>query len=99
MSLIAEILKASATKATSVVVDAQTRITLGVGDLLKLPQGNNVQTLRQGNDLVVLIDNGDGLPPDRVVVQGFFAPGSLGMVQIGEDGAAEMITPRSEVAQ
>ena len=99
MSLIAEILKASATKATTVVVDAQTRITLGVGDLLKLPQGTNVQTLRQGTDLVVIIDNGDGLPPDRVVVQGFFAAGSLGMVQIGEDGAAEMVTPRSEVAQ
>jgi UDP-3-O-acyl-N-acetylglucosamine deacetylase len=99
MSLIAEILKASATKATSVVVDAQTRITLGVGDLLKLPQGTNVQTLRQGTDLVVIIDNGDGLPPDRVVVQGFFAAGSLGMVQIGEDGAAEMVTPRSDVAQ
>jgi hypothetical protein len=47
MSLIAELLKANAANATALVLNAQSRITLGVGDLLKLPQGDAVQVLRQ----------------------------------------------------
>lgn len=99
MSLIAELLKANAANATALVLNAQSRLTLGVGDLLKLPQGDAVQVQRLGADLVVLLDAGDGAAPERIVVQGFFAAGSLGMVQIGPDGGAQMLTPRSPVAQ
>lgn len=99
MSLIAELLKANAVNTNALVLNAQSRIKLGVGDLLRLPQGDQVQVIRQGMDLVVVMDTGEGKPPERIVVEGFFAAGSLGMVQVGPDGAAEMVTPRSLVAQ
>ena len=83
MSLIVELLKANAANATALVLNAQSRLTLGVGDLLKLPQGDAMQVVRQGADLVLLLDAGDGSPVERIVVQGFFAAGSLGLVQIG----------------
>jgi hypothetical protein len=98
MSLIVELLKANAANATALVLNAQSRLTLGVGDLLKLPQGDAMQVVRQGADLVLLLDAGDGSPVERIVVQGFFAAGSLGLVQIGSDGGAQMLTPRSAIA-
>ena len=99
MKLIAELLKASATHSSQLVLSDQTQIKLEVGDLLKLPSGDGFKTSRLGMDLIVLVDTGNGDLPDRIVVKGFFAPGSLALVQIGADGAAEMITSQSVVAQ
>lgn len=100
MSLVLELLKSGAVKANAIVVNpGQTapEVRLSPGDLLKLPAGEGVQTLRQGQDLVILIDALDGQPPQRVLVRGFFAANALGMVQVGDDGNATMITPRSLV--
>ena len=98
MSLLAELLAANAVTPSQLVLGRENALKLATGDLLKLPRGQGTQVLRQGQDLVVLVDVGNNRTPERVLVVDFFAPGSLGLVQIGSDGSADMVTPRSDVA-
>lgn len=72
-------------------------IRLAAGDMLKLPQ--DAQVLRQGTDLLILLPpEVAGDAPVQVVVSGFFDAGALGLVQVGADGAATMLSARSEVS-
>ena len=68
MSLIAELLKANSAKPSQLVLNQQNLIKLGVGDLLKLPQGEHVQAIRQGQDLLIVMDAGDGSPAENMTL-------------------------------
>ncbi len=82
-------------QSTSAVRSGQ-RITLAAGELLKL-EAAGIQSARQGADLVLWVPSDNGGEPQRVVVANFFASDSLGMVQLGADGQAEMLTAQSTV--
>ncbi len=96
MTLIERTNAAAGTRSTIEVTGRQ-QIRLAPGDMLKLPEG--AQALRQGDNLVLLLPpDAPGGEPVQLIVAGFFAAGALGLVQVGEDGTAKVLSARTEVS-
>jgi Bacterial Ig-like domain/RTX calcium-binding nonapeptide repeat (4 copies) len=84
-------------------VSGSRSLQIAIGEQIRVADFE-VQALRQGNDLVLISMTDSGSTPDRIVLQGFFAPSSLALVQIaGGTGFSgeiptQVITPKTEIS-
>ncbi|MEI7970455.1 MAG: hypothetical protein WCJ69_15835, partial [Betaproteobacteria bacterium] len=98
MGIVLEVLKAGAVDPATVLAAGTTRLALAPGDILKLPE-TDLQTVRRGDDLVLIVGPDDSGRVDQIVVPGFFGASSFGLVQIGADGTGNVITPQSDLGR